>query len=129
MTLARDAGCPPARPLRLAFDVTKLLELRNREEWGEFREWLRNIDTESNQQIAARFKDVRAQAAEVLRSPSGRAVRFLVTATAGLGGLIPGAAVAAVDVFLVDQLLGRPGPAAFISSRYPSIFRESPIPD
>lgn len=122
-------GLPDLRRLAPGIDVEKLLELRSKQEWREFRVWLRNIDTESDQQIAARFTDVRAQAAEMLQSTPGRAVRFLVTATAGLGGFIPGAAVSAVDAFLMDRLLGRPGPAAFISRWYPSIFREAPISD
>lgn len=87
---------------------------------------MRSIDTESDAEIAARFNDVRAQVAEVLQSTGGRAVRFLVTGVAGLAGFLPSATVSAVDPFLLDRLLGQPGPAAFISRHYPSIFRQTP---
>lgn len=119
-------GLPDLRHLAPGIDVDKLLELRNRAELREFRAWLRSIDTESDAEIAARFNDVRAQVAEVLQSTEGRAVRFLVTGAAGFAGLLPSTTVSAVDTFLFDRLLGRPGPAAFISRHYPSIFRQTP---
>ncbi len=90
----------------------------------DFRSWLRRLDHQTDDEIAAEFADLRAHAAEVLRSPTGRAVRFLIASAAGLVGLVPGLAVGGADAFLIDKIVGRPGPAAFVSRWYPSIFRE-----
>jgi len=121
------AGLPDLHQLAPGIDVDKLLKLRASRDWTEFRSWLRQIDTETDSEIEARFTDVRAQAAAAMQSTRGRAVRFVVTLAAGFLGLIPGLAVSTGDAFLVDRLLGRPGPAVFLGRSYPSIFRESPL--
>lgn len=117
-------GLPDLRHPAPGIDAGRLLELRGRAEWREFRRWLRTVDSETDDQIADRFASLRAQAAELMQSPGGRVVRFVVNGAIGLTGFLPGAAASAVDGFLVDRILGRPGPTAFLGRWYPTIFRD-----
>jgi hypothetical protein len=59
-----------------------------------------------------------------VHSPAGKGVRF--AATTGVG-LIPGAQLAALgvgalDSFVLEKLIPEPGPTAFLSRLYPTIF-------
>jgi hypothetical protein len=64
----------------------------------------------------------------LLGGSGGKVTRFLVTSGAGfipVAGLAAGPAVTAADSFLLERLIGKPGPAVFLSKRYPSIFKET----
>lgn len=121
------AGLPglEALPPGARIDVHRLLRLRESAECREVRAWLREVDSETDQEIIARFGSVRDELAAITQSPLGRLVRFLTATGVGLVplvGPIIGAALSAADTFILDRVLGKPGPAAFIGRHYPSIF-------
>lgn len=102
-------------------DIPKLVELVQTSECQGFREWLRTVDSQDDAEI----KDQLTSLAEHLRSAVhggvGKVVRFGVSAVTGL---IPpvGLAVSALDTFVLEKLVGKPGPTTFLSKLYPSIF-------
>ena len=120
------AGLPGLSPLPAGsmIDAERLLRLRESDECREFRTWLRNLDSETDEDIAARFADMRGRIADVVESSAGRIVRFTLTTGVGLVPVAgPGRSLAsAADTFLVERVLGQPGPAIFLSQHYPSIF-------
>jgi hypothetical protein len=100
-----------------------LLEIRESEDIREFRQWLRTLDEVSDEDLKERLDSVRAKLAAAVNSQTGTAVKFLATGVAGV--VVPGVAglaLQALDQFVVDKLLGEPGPVSFIGSTYPSIF-------
>jgi hypothetical protein len=128
------AGLPSLEPLPAGatIDVDKLLKFREQDECKELRTWLRGIDTQTDQEISERFEAVRPKLAEAVRGKAGRSVRFIVATVAGMippAGPIVGPTLGAVDAFLIDKLVGRPGPAVFLSKHYPSIFMAVPSGD
>lgn len=113
-------------PAGSTIDVDRLLKLREDAECGELRRWLRNVDSETDEEINARFGSVRARLAAAVESRGGRVVRFLITSGAGaipVVGLAAGPLLSAGDAFLLERIIGKPGPATFLSRNYPSIFR------
>ncbi len=117
-----------AHPLGTRIDVRRLLALRESAECRELRVWLRGVDSETDAGIEASFGDVRDELAAITRSPLGRTVRFVAATAIGLVpfvGPIIGTVVSAADTFLLDRVLGKPGPAAFLGRHYPSIFLEN----
>jgi len=121
------AGLPglEALPPGTRIDVHRLLRLRESGECRELRAWLRGVDSETDARIDARFGDVRDELAAVTHSPLGRTVRFLTATGVGfvpIVGPLIGIVVSAADTFLLDRVLGKPGPAAFLGRHYPSIF-------
>jgi hypothetical protein len=108
-------------------DLSRLVEIVQKDEARAFREWLRSIDTMSNQEIRAEIHRVRELVRTAVRSPAGKAIRFGLTTGAGLiphAGVAAGPASTALDSFVVDSLISKPGPTAFVSNLYPSIFVE-----
>jgi hypothetical protein len=107
------------------FDIAKLLEVRESAECREFRTWLRSLDEKSDKEIKERVESFKAKVSEAMKSAPGRAVRFGVVTAAGLipgAGLALGPGLGAIDNFVVDKILGDPGPAAFLSHEYMSLF-------
>lgn len=114
-----------ALPTGTRIDVRRLLRLREAEESRELRAWLRQVDAQSDAEIVAKFGSIRAELASVTRSPLGKVTRFLISTAAGLMpvvGPVVGGILSGADTFLLERVLGRPGPAVFLGSHYPSIF-------
>jgi hypothetical protein len=114
-------------PAGTTVDVCRLLALRDDAECQELRRWIRNVDSETDDEINAQFESVRKRLASVVDSHGGRAVRFVVTAGAGLIPIIgvgAGPILSAGDAFLLEKIIGRPGPATFLSKHYRSIFED-----
>lgn len=122
------AGMPdPGEALEqgLGINIDKLLAIRESDECREFRTWLRTIDQETDRAIEDRVSSLKSKVSEAFHSGTGRAVRFAaVTGT----GFIPGAGLplsiglGALDSFALDHILGDPGPSAFLSKQYKSLF-------
>lgn len=107
-------------------DAERLLELRDSAECREFRTWLREIDTDTDQEIEARFSSMRERVARVTNTRTAKIIRFIVEEGVGdipIVGIAVGPAFAGVDKFILDKLIGKPGPVSFIGKRYPSIFK------
>jgi hypothetical protein len=118
-------------PAGTAIHVDRLLRLRESDECRQLREWLRNIDSETDEQIEAEFESIRAKVASITGGTPGRAIRFLVTTGVGqvplLGNLV-GLVLSAADSFLLDRIIGKRGPATFLGRSYRSLFDDSGHP-
>jgi len=113
-------------PPGTTIDVDRLLRLRAGDGGLRLRAWLRRIGSESDAAITKEFGGIREELAALTQSPVGRSVRFLVATVAGfvpVVGLVAGPALSAGDAFLLDRVMGKPGPATFLGKHYPSIFR------
>lgn len=104
-------------------DVHRLLALRDRREWREFRQWLRSVNDASSSEIEDQVRSVGGRIASSAQSRAGHVARFLLTDAVGtLAPPLVGKALSIVDQFLVERLLGTPGPIAGISNRYRSVY-------
>lgn len=104
-------------------NVERLLDIRSSAEVREFRHWLRSSDGLSDDALKELLPGVRERLATAVRGRAGRAARFAVSTGAGLAaGDVSGTGVGAIDSFLLDRLLPRPGPLAWLSLTYPSVF-------
>jgi hypothetical protein len=106
-------------------DIEKLLKVRETDECREFRNWLRGVDAATDQELEERIASLRARVSEAMQSRAGRAVRFGVTTGSGFipgAGIVVAPTLGVIDAFLIDKLLGDPGPAAFLSREYRSLF-------
>lgn len=109
----------------VTIDVAKLLELRHDPACKELRIWLRQVSSESEEDIQMQFGSVREKLAALLHSRTSEAIRFLATNGVGLVpeiGLALGPASSLADRFLVEKIVGRPGPVSFLNNNYRSIF-------
>ncbi len=126
--VVRLAGLPSLDGLEpgVTIDVERLLALRNDRECRDFREFLRNVSGESDEEIQERFVSIHEDLAAITHTRTARATRFVVTNGVSLvpgAGLVLGPAAAAADKLIFDGLIGSPGPVSFIGRKYPSIFR------
>jgi hypothetical protein len=106
-------------------DINKLLRLRNDPECVELRKWLRTTDGQTDAEIIQQFLSVREKMIEITHSKVGKAVRYITKTAAGLPGhlgLVTGPLASYADKFIVDKLIGSPGPVCFLSRQYRSIF-------
>jgi len=110
-------------------DMEKLLRLRDDPDCVDLRRWLRTTDGQSDEDIVQQFTSVKELLAALTHSPGGEAIRFVVTNVLGaMLGAVPGAGIllgptsSLADKFIVDKLIGAPGPVSFLSRRYRSIF-------
>jgi hypothetical protein len=113
------ADLPPGTTV----DVDRLLEIRNDPECRNLRAWVRGSEALTDDEIREQVNAVRERVAQATQSTAGKTVRFLATTAADL---LPygGVAFGAIDTFVVDKVLGRPGPAVFLAKHYPSLFDE-----
>ncbi|MEV4420000.1 hypothetical protein AB0L40_08490 [Patulibacter sp. NPDC049589] len=106
-------------------DVDRLLEIRRSSECREFRSWLRTFSAADSVEIEERVANFRSRVAGTATSTFGRVVRFGITTGAGLIpgiGLPLGLGLGALDGFVLEKLVGEPGPTAFLDRQYRSIF-------
>ena len=124
------AGLPDLSglPAESAISVDRLLRLREDDECRQLREWVRNIDSETDEEIEREFGSVRAKLAAITGGAPGRAIRFLVSTGVGQTpavGSLAGLALSAADSFLLDRIIGKRGPATFLGRSYPSLFEDA----
>ena len=107
-------------------DVGKLLDLRQSKDAVDLRKWLRQSTGEPDDSIADQFDSIKEKLASYSHSRLGTSIRFLATNAAGMVpgvGLVLGPLATVADRFLIDSVLGSPGPVTFLSRNYPSIFK------
>lgn len=117
------ANLPDPETAEGTVNVERLLAARESEELVEFRQWLRTLDTATDDEIRERINSLRERVAAAVHGPKGRAVRFAATAAADIlpyGGL----ALGALDEFVLEKVLPEPGPVSFLGSTYSSLFRK-----
>jgi hypothetical protein len=132
--VVRLGGLPglDALPPSARIDVNLLLRLREAAECRELRTWLRGVDSRSDDEIMASFGSIGDELASITQSPLGRVARFLIiTAVSLVPGVAPLVAgtLSGGDTFLLDRVLGKPGPAVFLGRHYPSIFLPDELSD
>jgi hypothetical protein len=109
-------------------DAVRLLELRDTDECRELRGWLRDVDSETDEEINSRFDSIRERLAAVTHSQPGEVLRFVMTNAAGAVpgvGLAAGPLASLADRAIVEKLIGKPGPVSFLSREYRSLFSDS----
>jgi hypothetical protein len=106
-------------------DIGRLLEIVAGDEAQAFRRWLRGIDSLDNAAVEAEIHRIRDLVSRAVRSRPGKGVRFLTTTGIGIANPIAGVGAGALDSFLIDKLVPEPGPTAFLSQLYPSVFKDS----
>lgn len=115
------ANLPDPETAEGTVNVERLLAAREEEELVEFRQWLRTLDSATDDEIRERINSVRERISAAVYGTGGKAVRFAATAAADivpLGGLVVGA----LDEFVLEKLLPEPGPVSFLGATYRSLF-------
>jgi hypothetical protein len=121
-------GLPGAGDLLLTggtLDVHKLLSIRQSSACHDLRDWIRNVDIQTDQEIETQFKSVKSHFASMIDSKAGKSIRFLVTTGTSfvpVVGAVASPLLGAADQFLLERVIGKPGPATFLSSSYRSLF-------
>ncbi len=109
-------------------NLARLIEIVQSDEVRAFRVWLRGIDSVSDAEIHDAIRKLRETVRAALQSKRGKTMRMCVSAGLSLipgAGPIVGTAATAVDALVIDNLVSKPGPTAFVSHLYPSIFNEA----
>ena len=109
-------------------NIKRVLRLRDSADCREMRRWLREVGSETDAEISERLFSFREGLAAATHTRSKSAIRFLlVTGIGSLPGIgtLAGPAATALDHFIFEKLIGRPGPATFLGHSYPSIFKRS----
>ncbi len=107
-------------------NIDKFLKIRESEECRDFREWITNLGSTTDDEIIARTRSLRTKLSSAIHSPVGKVLKFLVTTAAGFvgaGGAV-GIGASVLDNFLLDKILPKTGITTFINRLYPSIFEE-----
>ncbi len=109
-------------------DVEKLLTIRESDECRAFRDWLREADTLSDEDIRAMTHGIKNRISALSSSTTGKILRLAGTTGIGLitgVGPVLGPVASAIDTLLVDRVLKRPAVVAFLSDVYPSLFQSA----
>ncbi|HEX8123755.1 MAG TPA: hypothetical protein VF549_21065 [Solirubrobacteraceae bacterium] len=104
-------------------DMVELLEITSGAEVRDFREWLRTTDSLTDEQVTEAIRPVRDALGRAVRGRAAKAVRFATTTGIGMAAPPVGLAVGALDAFVLEELLPRPGPTAFLSQLSGSVFQ------
>lgn len=113
------------RPSGEGIKLRRVLKLRDSSECREMRQWLRQIDSETDAEIDKRLFSFREGLKAATHTRSKTAIRFVLTYTAGLVpgfGPVAGPAATGADHLIFERWIGRPGPATFLERSYTSIF-------
>jgi hypothetical protein len=96
--------------------------LRDTPECREFREWLRGLDSVTDDEVRERMRSMKAQVSQAIHGTAGKVLRLAVATGIGLipvAGAVLGPAASAMDTFLVERVLPRSGPLAFLDQLLP----------
>lgn len=118
-------------PAGQRIDIKRVLKIRDSADCREMRQWLRTIESESDDEISKRLFSFREGLAAATHTRSKTTVRFLLVTGAGSlpgFGTLAGVVASGVDHFIFEKLIGRPGPATFLGRSYPSIFKRARKP-
>lgn len=104
-------------------DLPRFLELRRSDAARDFRRWVRESNELTDAQVRVRLDPLRERFASVAWGPIGKGLRLL--ATVGLGSSSLGASFATgmIDSFVLDKLLPKAGPIAFLNKDLPTCLR------
>lgn len=109
------------------FNIDNFFKIKESSECEVFRQWLKLTPRLSEKELSEIINSLNARISDVLRSPLGITLRFLVSTAPGfihpaLG--VAGALIGAVDMFLFNKVFPQNGPISFINKHYKSIFKQ-----
>jgi hypothetical protein len=104
-------------------NIERVIKLAKSRECQDFRQWLRGSDDLTAEEIRDNFSSVIHQASVLFRGGPGRSLMLLFTNFLPIPQPAP-FVIGVLDNFLLDRFLPEPGPTAFISESYPSLFRQ-----
>lgn len=108
----------------LKVDIEKLLDIRERKECREFRDWIPRLNEMQDNEISDYMSSIKSKLSSFIYGQEGRIFRFLVNTGISLSpeGVILGPIISAIDSFLLNKIISYSGPIMFINRLYPSIF-------
>jgi hypothetical protein len=109
-------------------DVDKLLEIRAGDEVRVFRDWLQNARNLSEADLGEIAKSIRARVGRGLGTTAGKLFRMLpgiVASFADPTGFLAGAALSAIDSFVLERVFKSPALVTFFQRDLPSLFEPS----
>ena len=127
--IARLTGLPGFNPEQRRLDVGKLLQIRESDELRSFRDWLATSDGLADNEVREILRGFRARVSSFASVGSVTMTRWMLEQIAGLAHPIIGAAVSALDTFLIESMFPHSGPAAFVNKTFPSLFGKRTITD
>jgi hypothetical protein len=112
-----------------SLDMQRLLEIRESVECRAFRNWLKLTDRQTDDEVMEQFHPVRDRLLLFARGVPGKIIRWAASNAISLmaAGPAPAVAFTTADSFIIDRLIPTPGPTAFLSVLYPSLFGTSSI--
>jgi len=105
--------------------LDKILEIRETREAKEFRNWLPDINSATDEEIKEQIESFKARIGNFLPTTQGKSLRLLITSGIGLipgVGTIAGIAASALDSFAPEKTFPLSGPISFINNMLPSAF-------
>lgn len=104
--------------------LDKILELRECKEIKQFRAWLPEITSKSDEEIREQIESLKLTIGNFLPTTKGKTVRFLVSQAIGLFSGIPfaGIPISLVNTFLLEKIFPTSGPISFINNKLPTMF-------
>jgi hypothetical protein len=107
-------------------DAAQLIKVASSTECLEFRKWIREVSSMSDEELRERLRSLKSQVGTFATGVGGRTLRFLASTGVGMVPVLGpalGAVVGALDTFVVDKLVAPPGPVVFLNRLYPSILK------
>jgi hypothetical protein len=122
--VAKLTGLPRFSPEKMVLDIGKLLCARESDDLRSFRDWLATSDGLTDDNVREMLRGYRAVVSNFVRGGSVTMTRLMIEGIVGVFHPIAGIALSVLDTFLIDKLLPRSGPAAFVNKSYPSLFQK-----
>ena len=108
--------------------LDKILEIRETKEAKDFRNWLSDIDSVTDEGIKDQLESFKTRIGNYLPTKKGKTLRLLVTSGIGMavnsitGIPVMGLVSSAINTFIVEKILPSSGPISFINNMLPSTF-------
>lgn len=128
-------GFPDFNPLIQGgtLNLEKILEIRETKECKEFRDWLRELDSVTDEEIKDQIENIRTAAGNYLGRIPGKSLRWFVSSaiglaslldgpTMGLTSLVGGILISSIETFMLQKLFPSSGPISFLNDALPSAF-------
>jgi hypothetical protein len=105
-------------------DVDKLLEIRSSAECREFKNWLDDADSLTDEEVSELLTSLRSKLGALASNIEGKVLRFATIALLGFlpCGAVPATLLGFVDGFLIEKLFPKSGIVSFLKEKYPSVF-------
>lgn len=106
--------------------LQKVLEIAESPECQDFRRWLSEVDSISDEELQSKFRSTKEKMLRLANGDTGKVIRWSASTGIGfIGTPAVGIVVGLLDSFLLDRFIPKPGPISFLSSHYRSIFSKN----